>query len=227
MDANKIVEGLMSHALWALITLVVGAAGVWLGRTFHGSGATLYPIHLLKDNRSMHGEISQKLQSRSGLSEAQRVLIIQYSGRWIMDTVNDIWRETNANVDIYLVDPPVAINPHQKKRCGDTLNNFENDLVTVQDRVGTMQVFTYPGKAASIRAVLFQGHMLYLGSYLFKQVAHTIGEPPDLDPRGGEIPLLAIPAKNPAFGPLSECLTEMVKNWQTNGVAKLVISKKK
>ncbi|HEY5040137.1 MAG TPA: hypothetical protein VIJ93_13805, partial [bacterium] len=90
---------------------------------------------------------------------------------------------------------------------------------------GTLQIFTYAAPA-SIRVVLFD-RMLYIGPYLYKKLkikntrrqSGLVEEKEELDSRGGELPLFAIPYDNPDFLTLSKSIHKLVANWKEKGVA--------
>ena len=149
-------------------------------------------------------------------AKIQRVLVLQYSGRNIMPIVKELWDKTNANIELYLADASAAINKHQKARILELRKKFNNELSPLARGPGTLEIFTYRSPA-SLRVVLLDQRMLYLGTYFYKVM--PVGPEPELDTRGGEMPLLAIPSDHEGFAVLTRAIQEMVDNWKANGVA--------
>ena len=107
---------------------------------------------------------------------------------------------------------------HQRPPAGSyhrDAGQFTNELSPAACGAGVLDIFAY-NAPASLRVVLFE-HLLYIGAYFYK-VASIAGRH-QLDIRGGEMPLLAVPSANPNFAMLSREVLEMVQNWTSNGIA--------
>ena len=170
-------------------------------------------IRILLKNAAMHMDIHNLLAQNP--ANIQRVVIVQYSGRNVKDIVDEIWVKTSADIDLYLKDPAEAINKHQEKRITEMLEKFSNELDTRARGGGVLEIFTYQAPG-SVRAVLIDGRRLYIGAYFYKVVPVSA---PELDTRGGEMPLLVIPSDHPDFRVLSNEVLDMVDNWKKNGKA--------
>lgn len=173
-------------------------------------------IRVLDKNSSMFIDIRNLIQSEG--ARIHRVLIVQYSGRNVRDIVSELWGKTSADIELYLGDPAGAINDHQKERIAEMLKKFHNELDPAARGNGKMELFTYSAPA-SVRAVLIDRRMLYLGTYFYKVMPVS---DPELDTRGGELPVFAVPSEHPEFKVLADELENMVRNWNSNGKAQRV-----
>lgn len=173
-------------------------------------------IRVLTKNEAMHREVSE-LIDRKG-EDLRKVIVIQYSGINVVSTVREIYSRTAAEIEVYLVHPSqaAAVNGHQGQRVNDWRRQFRNELQKLRSPGGSWRQFTYnaPG---SIRAVLIEGQILFLGPYFYEVVEHPAEHSPakrELDIRGGDMPLLAIPVNHPGFETPQERIQEMVSIWK-------------
>jgi len=167
-------------------------------------------VRVLANNDAMFRAIEEVLQRHAG--RVKSVTIIQYSGVNIASVVRRILEETSATVEVYLADPTRGINNHQKRRIKEWRDKFGNEMRGVRTQ-GSWRQFTYDAPG-SIRGVLIHGLVLFVGAYVY-EVVRTIGQQPTLDIRGGEMPLLEIPADHPDFYILAQAIEAMVDNWKT------------
>jgi hypothetical protein len=164
-------------------------------------------IRVLRDNGEMCDEIRELLKRSA--DTIKKVIVIQYSGRNVMDTLKVVLEQPGIEVEIYLVTPSRAVNDHQKEEVTKCARNFRNQLRQARNR--NWQLFTYDAPG-STRAVLLKGQVLFTGGYLY-EVVDTL-DPTVLDIRGGEKPLLMVPSGNPGFDMLANELEKMVENWK-------------
>jgi hypothetical protein len=196
-------------------------AGLPLPKEVHPTSTT--GIRVLRDNVAMEKDLDRILENPS--ASIERVLVLQYSGRNIIDAVNEILLRTKAHVELYLADPKTFfINEHQQERIETFLSkDLVNQLQRKARRTGTLEVFTYKAPASQ-RFVLLDREMLYLGAYFYqvkpigKELPGGQGRELKLDTRGGEMPLLAIPPDHEAFDVLAAEIKEMINNWKEHGV---------
>jgi hypothetical protein len=172
-------------------------------------------IRVLHNNKEMERELGKLLDHDA--RSVRKVILIQYSGRKIIDCVNLLWTKTGADIDLYLVDPSEALSLHQERRIQTTLDKLHAvELSRDAKGSGTLRVYTYraPG---SVRAVLIEGIAAFVGSYFYRVEGVGPGRTLEMDSRGHDQPLLMISEENPGFPLIQNALKDMVRTWKENG----------
>jgi hypothetical protein len=165
-------------------------------------------VRVLPNNDAMFRAVSDLLDRSA--DEIKKVTVVQYSGVNVMSTVRAILSKTSAEIEVYFVNHSWGVNDHQKRRVKELAQKFGNELRGIRSR-GHWRQFTYDAPG-SIRAVLIEGHVLFVGAYQYEVV--TALEPHVLDICGGEMPLLMVPFGHPGFQMLSDAIDAMVNNWK-------------
>lgn len=163
-------------------------------------------IRVLRNNGEMYDQVRDFLKRSA---DVRKVIVVQYSGWNVSDTLREILDRRGIDVEIYLVKPSRSVNEHQQARVIEFARKFRNQFREARNR--NWQLFTYDAPG-SIRAVLIKGHMLFTGAYQY-EVVETL-DPQVLDIRGGEKPLLMVPAGNPGFEMLANELEDLVASWK-------------
>ena len=173
-------------------------------------------IRALKNDIEMGTVVKQLIQEKA--ESIRRVTMIHYSGKWGMNVISDLWQNTNADIEVYLVNPDQddgVVSSFQKDRIRHNLSNIRNDYRKLKPpgRLGYLKVFTYRAPGA-VRAMLIHEHVAFVSSYFYQVSQTDDGGNPTIDPRGHEVPTLALPAGTPAFSFFSNTIHETVENWK-------------
>ena len=164
-------------------------------------------IRVLRNNGEMRDQVRDFLNRRA--DTVRKVIVVQYSGWNVADTLREILDRPGIDVEIYLVKPSRCVNEHQQARVTEFARKFRNQFREARNR--NWQLFTYDAPG-SIRAVLIKGQVLFTGAYQY-EVVDTL-DPHVLDIRGGEKPLLMVPSGNPGFEMLATELEDLVASWK-------------
>lgn len=187
-----------------------------IGRT-QGARKSTGQILILRDNKAMEDRVRALVSNNA--AKIKRVILVQYSGQKIVDTINAIWEGTDADIDLYLVDPKGdAIGGYQAARIERTLAQLKNVDLREAKGHGAITTYTYAAPGAQ-RIALIEGVAIYVGAY-FYMYKLTDGPTPALDPRGHTQPILEIPYEHPDYEMYAQSVREMVDNWIAHGVAR-------
>jgi hypothetical protein len=147
--------------------------------------------------------------------------LIQMSCINAQQVLRELWR-TNAHAEVFVsaANREFGVSEWQRGRVERFLRDLPNELQNIVDHGESGQIDIYRYNApASIRAVLIDGDILTVGTYLYQK--HAIpGHGRILDVRGGEVPLLLFTPKDPEFATFRNMIVRLVENWKKERVAK-------
>jgi hypothetical protein len=153
----------------------------------------------------------------------KKAVLIQYSAQNAIETLRQLWKLTNADIELYIVDESHVLKPRQKARVDYFLATLEHDLRSYRGATsnGSLKIFRYSAPG-SLRCILLQDEMLSLGSYLYEWKKTEKPYPEGLDIRGGEKPTILIRRDDPEFSAAQSTILDLVKNWKLTKLAKCV-----
>jgi len=177
--------------------------------------STSSQIRILRNNAEMLADIHALVREND--ETVHRVWAVQYSARNVKDVLVYLADLPNAELEVFVKEPGSAINPRQTARIQETLDEFKQNEISPKARARDhVRVYTYRAPGA-VRAIVIDQRLIYIGCFLYRLEKISA---PDLDARGGDVPLLVIPAGHPKFALISDSIKDMIKNWKDYDQAK-------
>jgi len=173
---------------------------------------TAFPRGALRhgNDHAYREDLSACIESKQ--DRLQKAVLIQYSAKNAIVPLRQLWEQTRAEIELYVVSKKYALNK-QKKRVDEFLREIAHELETYNPHAteGSLKIFRYdtPG---SLRCILLQDEIVSLGSYLYEWKKRD-DERKRLDVRGGEVPTFVIRRTDPDFGAAQAMVLDLLKNW--------------
>jgi hypothetical protein len=153
----------------------------------------------------------------------QKAVLIQYSAKNALETMRQLWKLTNADIELYVVGDSDVLKPRQKDRVDGFLRDIDHELRAFKCSTtqGSLKVFRYatPG---SLRCILLQDEILSIGTYLYEWKQTEEDYAPGLDIRGGEKPTFLLHRDDPEFEPAQAMVLDLLKNWHEEHIVECV-----
>jgi hypothetical protein len=167
------------------------------------------------NNHLFRAALSDYIESNG--KNIKRAILIQYSGYNVLPLLQDLWRNTDAEIHLYVLSPEgkYALD-NQRERIG----KFEKELPRELSETNTEAVLHYwhYDVPASPRIITLNDDLIALGPFLYQARDHKSQE--TLDVWGGEVPIMLVRNTDPDFSLVWNMTDMLVRNWSAAALAR-------
>ena len=166
-----------------------------------------------QDNIDVFAELSDHIRHR----KTQRALLIQYAGRNVLPVLQQLWRNTDAEINLYVISPESRyVVGDQAKKIRDFEANLPKELTETNTRA-VLRYWQYD-VPASPRIVVLDDSLIALGPYLYQ--ARDPEARQTMDVCGGEIPIMLLRNGDPNFDLVWGMADNLIRNWSSAGLSR-------